>query len=796
MYSRLGAIVARYWFGILLGWVALVGGVRWLTPRWDAVTRDGDFAYLPEGMTSVRGQSLQEAAFPESLAKSEVVFVLARGDGALGDVDYATADKVVALAERLRDEFAAAEGRPSPILRILSHETEVVGENLLTSPVGRDGQALLVVVQLRTEIMAIGNIELLAKFERGLDAIRRAEDFPAGLTVGLTGSAAVGADWLASAEESISNTEVATVVMVVVILLLVYRAPGLVIVPLLTIFASLLVATGLVAALAQWSAATGYLGFKVFKTTEIFIVVILYGAGTDFCLFLISRYKEELQRGLRPAEAIAQALGRVGGAVAASAMTTVLGLAVMAFCEFGKFRNSGPTIALGLLVALVASLTLAPALLRALGPVVFWPFTKSAAPVGQASRPSSQDDARPTPFGRFWEWLSRLVIARPGLILVVSLLVLSPLAYAGVGVGVTYDLLRELQPSRASVAGTELLRRYFSAGETGPITVLAYAKSGGLDDTPETRRRIERLADWLYDLEYEDTAGRKGQPVGSVRSLVEPLGESTESFGFREALRREAVRAATKGMYLAQAPEYAGRVTRLNLICPFDPFSSESIRFLNQLEGQLQGLSDDPQSEWHGTEFRFLGTTAGIRDLKEVTVRDLLLIQCLVPVAVLLVLVSIIRRPVVSAYLVLSVLFGYLVSMGVTKLVFMGLYGGTYDGLDWKVPMFLFVILVAVGEDYNIYLVTRVVEEQKRLGAVEGLRVALVRTGGIITSCGIIMAGTFASMTTGTLRAIVELGFALSFGVLLDTFVIRTILVPVFLVLWQRRLAARHELQG
>jgi RND superfamily putative drug exporter len=734
----------------------------------------------------VQGERLLEAAFPEELSKSQIILVVCRPGGTLQPSDYGVADRLV-------EEFTPPEDNDGPILSVLSHQTEIVGEKL-KSPVGPDGQALLIVVQLRSEFMAIGNMDLLERIHRTLDAVRQAPGFPSGLELGLSGSAAVGTDMLFSAEESIRNTERTTILMVLLILLAVYRAPGLVAVPLATIFASLAVAVGLVAWIAQWSDAVGWLDYKIFKTTRIFIVVILFGAGTDFCLFLIARYKEELQRGLDPADAIARALGRVGGALAASAMTTILGLGAMVFADFGKFRNSGPTIAFCLAVGLAASLSLAPAMLRGAGRLVFWPFGWKHARESSETRGNAvargEADSQSQTFRGFWEWLSRQIVRRPGAILVGSLLVMLPLAHRGLGIEVTYDFLSELQPERSSVRGTQLLRRHFPAGETGPMTILAFHEAGGLDGSEPTRERIRRLAQSLYDLQYVDSQGRSSRPVTSVRSLVEPLGEPPQRFGFMSGLRKGLVRGhhRTKSTYLAQSPDYAGKLTRLDVVTRYDPFSAESIRLLDCLEDHLWSLHDNPKSEWCGAEFYFIGTTAGIRDLKRVTTSDLILIQQLVPIAVLAVLVVLLRRAWISVYLILTVLLGYYVSIGSTEWFFSWLYGETFVGLDWKVPMFLFVILIAVGEDYNIYLATRVFEEQAKREPVEGLRVALVRTGGIITSCGVIMAGTFASMTTGTLRATTELGVALAFGVMLDTCIIRTILVPAFLVIWARRL--------
>ncbi len=485
MFNRLGKFVARHWALVLVAWAALVAGPKiaqhWgLIPTWNEVTCDGDLAHLPAEMTSVRGEALLRRAFPADHAKSQIVLVVARRAERLGPQDLEHANRLARALQALDDQL--------PILSVWTYRSEVVGRKLWS----RDRHAVLVVVQLASEFMAVENIGLLETVRREVAAAQG--EAPAGLEVGITGSAAIGGDMLTSAAESIRNTEWFAVLLVILILLAVYRAPLLVVVPLLAIAASISVATDLVAVVTDLARQPGmeFWNFKVFKTTRIFVVVILYGAGTDYCLFLIARSKEELARGLDRSAAIAAALEHVGVALAASALTTIVGLATMACADFGKVASSGPAIALCLAVALAACITLAPALLSAMGQVVFWPL-------GQPSQQTVRDGgaSRLALTSRLWPATARMILARPGGILAVSLLILLPFAYQGLSVRVTYDLLGELRHDRLSVQGTALLRRYFPAGETGPLTLLARKQDGDFDSR-EGQRQIALLTKTLY----------------------------------------------------------------------------------------------------------------------------------------------------------------------------------------------------------------------------------------------------------------------------------------------------------
>lgn len=845
MYDYLGSFVARRWWLILAVWFVAAFFIHRASPTWDQVTKDGDLAYLPARMTSVRGEKLYGEAFPDNKSRSQIVVVLERESGLTqADLDLAQsiADWLVPKPADTKVPYfpLPPDGKSLPEKndRLQIVETmrpvqnlegggnsadDVRGKKLMS----QDGKAAIVVTSLEHEFIAIDSIGVTLTVKKlvgdKVKAAIAADPAMAGLNWGLTGSAAVGGDTLLASDESVKNIHFATATLVLLILLVVYRAPILVFVPVITIGVAVFIAKDLVAALTQLGTVPGFhwFHFEIFKTSEIFIFVICFGSGTDFCLFLISRYKEELERGHDPKVAIERSLGQVGEALTGSAFTTVCGLGMMFFSDFGKFTYSGPAIAMCLVATLLSCLTFAPALLRACGRTVFWPFRITTHPAA-AQTPHDEPLPDHSLIGRFWSWTSDHIMARPGLLLVVSLVLMAPLAYKGIDPKISYDLLADLPPGATSGAGTDMMKRHFPAGEMGPITMLVARDVAGLDMTADAQRlEIRRLTEAIYDEMNRDADGKPllktaavydeknltadGKPVlispekddrivQSVRSLEYPLGydgpdtpkvaEAPKKKGIGDIFKRNVMSQSkdSERVYVAMADgPRKGKVVRFDIITAFDPFSVKAEKTLSKLEQVTRAKSADPASPWHNASFDFIGTTAGTRDLKAVVTSDERLIQQLVVLAVFAVILSILRRPMICLYLIFTVVFSYLVTIGATEWVFEQMYGAEFTGLDWKVPIFLFVILVAVGEDYNIFLATRIFEEEKRLGRERGLREAIIKTGGIITSCGVIMAGTFVSLLFGTLKAMHALGFALTLGVILDTFIVRPVLVPAFL---------------
>jgi RND superfamily putative drug exporter len=756
MFQFLGRVVSRMWLVLLAGWAVLVVGLWFGAPSWDEVGKSGQFAYLPADAPSRKAQALFDEAFPAQRAASGIVLVVTRSDRTvLRADDRRFVDET--LVPRLRG-LLLPDGRPeagSPVARIRAPGDGPTGALLRSA----DGRAELVVIELNTEFLDSHNWPTVAAVERAVGGLSAGGAVPAGLDVSLTGSAVLGRDTGEAERNSAVAVQRWTLLVVVGLLLLVYRAPLLALVPLATVAVAIEVALRLLGLIAEAAHLNLYQGVRLYVT------VVGYGAGVDYCLFLIARSREGWAAGADTRAGVREAVAKAGPAVTASAATVIIGIAMMGFADFAKIRQAGLSIAFGLAVVLAAALTLAPPLLCLTGRFILWPrrFDAHLAEVGRIER--------------FWTRMGPLIARRPALALGATVALMAPFAVVALvrGTTVSYDLTRNVPAGAPSPLGLQKLREHFPAGATGPVTVLL--KSDRTDfRTAEGAAAVEELMRRLRSrgAEFE---------LADVRSLVEPLGTGAAARSALGGLGAVGTSAAhERAAQYYTSPD--GHVTRFEVVLACDPFSESGLKALGNLERAVR--AELPTALTDGTEVEFLGAAAGMRDLRDVTTADQWRVDTLVVIAVLVVLLVLLRRPLLCGYLILTVVFSFLTTLGLTTLLFAGLEPGPFPGLDWKVPLFLFTILVAVGEDYNIFLLTRVHEEEARHGAVGGVTAALGKTGGVLTSCGLIMAGTFASLFAASLSEMWQMGFALSCGVLLDALVVRPVLVPAFLLLRPR----------
>ncbi|MCA9074271.1 MAG: MMPL family transporter [Planctomycetaceae bacterium] len=863
MFQPLGQAVSRAWPLILLGWVIAILAAVFVAPDWSSVTQDGEFVFLPEDASSRAAEDLYRRAFPSSLEGdiksgssiqqnplgSTVVIIVRRTDRPGG----LTADDHRFLEEVLRpelEEIAVETGHgyfsydgiletdpeteDVPVTRgVWTSSSQKIGRLLASE----DGQATLLLMELKTEFLDRSNSLLIHRVEELVESVTHRDKWGefniAGLDLAISGSATVGRDMLVAEHESAAKTEWFTKALVILLLLLIYRAPLLAVIPLITVGLAVEMTIHLLRIMAQ----LGWVG--LFNGIEVYVTVVVYGAGVDYCLFLIARYKEELEQGITIPDAIATAVQRVGVALATSAGTSICGIGMMSFADFGKFQQAGIAISFGLFVVLCASVTFTPSLLILCGRWAFWPDIRSETITPEAdwtrgfsllSHLQEQQWLED-----LWKRIADSLLARPATVFIAVVLLCLP--FAGIAVKyhdhLSYGLLSDLPQDDASVAGAKAIQRHFAAGTAGPTTILLHYPELNIPDGAAGSGEGENFAEAL-------TTALSSQldelEIADIRSQKDPLGMNAEKPRLGQGAA--VFRSQAQRTYLSSEGELSGDVMRFDLLFKIDPFSRDSIDLISQAEqairdalpqayakllaerkvddlafGPIDGEEDEaldsdeasaekefvppdveqiassPEIVAHAeemaaqTEVLSVGPTAGIRDLKTVTDSDQVRIYILVVFSVYLVLVALLRKPAICMYLIVSVVFSYLVTLGVTFAVFWMRDPANFAGLDWKVPIFLFTILIAMGEDYNILLMARVEEEQRTKPPVDGVIAALIKTGSIISSCGVIMAGTFSSLMAGTLLGMIELGFALAFGVLLDTFVVRPLLVPAYLVM-------------
>jgi RND superfamily putative drug exporter len=647
------------------------------------VTAAGQSSYLPANAESTRVVGVLQRDFKGG-NDVPVLVVFERGGGLTG----ADLNAIGRLGEGLNRLGLVGA---TPVLAPFSGEAkQPLGDVARIAhgigPVSRDGEAALVALAIDSSdrgavVDGVGKIR----------AYLAAHHYP-GLHSYVTGPGGIAADLERVAEDAGQTLLIATLSLVLLLLLLVYRAPVLALLPLLTVGIAYLIAIGLTYLLIR----SGLITVNVEGT--FLLLVLIFGAGTDYSLLLIHRYREELDQGVKPVIALPAALVESVRPIAASAGTVIAAMLVLLLADLESTRWLGPVLAIGIAVMLAAALSLLPAVLSLLGGRAFWPERGPDAGAGK---------------GRDrWARIAGFVRRRPRSIVLAVFAVLIVLSLGnfvhhgtiGFGEGETH--------ATESSRGTEVLNEHFPPGLGSPLTA-------------------------VVDLSEVEAAVKGLESLSSVKLAVPipPSSVSTEA----------AVAIVLRG----------------------NPYSGGAADLVKGIRDKLQDVAP---SALVG------GIPAENYDVEQTNARDTKLIVPLVLLVVGLILALVLRALAAPGYLMFTVVASFAATLGLVTFAFTEIFGSS--GLAFNLVLLSFIFLVALGVDYNIFLMTRAREEAAKLGTREGVLAALENTGGVVTGAGLILAGTFATLTLLPLEELVQIGATVAIGVLLDTFVVRALLIP------------------
>ncbi|WP_139417605.1 MMPL family transporter [Agromyces laixinhei] len=671
------------------------------------------------------------------------------------DSDEIPAIVVIASDEQLDDRrLAAIDDLRQELIDIDGVDAEGASPVLPSD----DGQAVQLILPIQQVEGGEKPAEIVAEVrtilgEQTLDGTTAAVTGPAGFTADLT-AAFSGIDGLLLA---------VALAAVFLILIVVYRSPLL---PFIVLFTSLTALCASVFTVVTLARADILL---LSGQTQGILFILVIGAATDYALLYISRYREALVHHERKWEATWAALRGSWEPIVASGGTVVVGLLILLASELTSNKVLGPVAAIGIVFAMLAALTLLPALLLWAGRAAFWPrrvgragdatevHARHAAGVIDASAPDEAD----LPGRGIWAGIGRVVSQRPRTVWVVSVLALGAMSLGlaqldADGVASSEFVLGESQARDGQV----ILGEHFPAGSGTPAIVIG----------PEGE--MQQMADVALD-----TAGVDSVAVVSADS---PAGTAP--------MTGEGIRALGPPGTPAPAPTVVDGdvLLQVTLTDPSDSLGAEAT--VEQLRTNLDEV---------GTEVLVGGSTAVALDTNAAAIADRTLVIPLVLAAILVILMLLLRSIVAPLILIASVVLSFTAALGVSALVFEHVFH--FPGADPSVPLFGFVFLVALGVDYNIFLMTRVREESLRFGTRAGIIRGLRLTGGVITSAGLVLAATFAALGVLPILFLAQISFIVAFGVLLDTFLVRTLLVPALAydvgraIWWPSRLARAAE---
>ena len=728
-FAATGRFAVRFRWVIVTAWVAATVLASVLLPSLASVTKQSNTDLLPAGSPSMHAAQL--AAPFQSPNQTPVSVVIARGNRPVTGTDAAAIGRLagnlakVADVQRVKDLGVSADHR--------AVQLEVLAGIDLATPAPAD--------------------HLVA----GLRHAIRASALPGDLHAHLAGPVAAQTDASQAGQRAINLGQDLSILFIVALLLVVFRS---LLAPLLTLAPAVLVTQLAGPVIGEASKA----GLPVSSLTQIMLLILTLGAGTDYGLFLVFRVREELRAGRSPHDAVTRALSRVGESITFSAATVIAALLTLVLAAFGLYSSLGAPLAIAIAIMLLAALTLLPALLAIVGRAAFWPSLTARG----AERPG------------WWGRTAGRAVAHPAATLAFGLVAFGALAtavlgYTPAGLGSTPAAPR----GSDSAAGNALLAAHFPAASSNPTNVvLRFPAPIWSDPAPVAAAQQQLAALPQFDsltgpFDVNGITITPGQ-LTTLHAMHAPGAvPAVPSHG-------NGIRPGTWAAYRAESQFISpdGRTVLFNAgLTAGDPGSNTALHQVPAIRAAVAAVAHATGASAYGVA----GAAPAAYDVGQASDTDLLHV---VPVAIIvigLLLALVLRSLIAPLYLIASVALSYLAAFGLSVLLFQDATGA--GGLYFFIPFLMFVFLLALGEDYNILVMTRIREEASRIPLRQAVTRATERTGSTVTSAGLVLAGTFGVFALVVARlpgggVYTSVLASLAIGILMDAFLVRTLLVP------------------
>jgi putative drug exporter of the RND superfamily len=742
IFGAIGSFAVKFRWFVLVVWVIAAVAVPRFLPSLASVTQGNNANFLPASAPSQHAADLAAPFGGTNLTPVPVVAAVSHGQLTSADVAW-----LGTLRQDLRH------------VRTVTRVTDL-GQS-------KDGQAEQLQVLSTTGGGDQDGLTSLIDNLRG--TIARAGP-PSGLQVHLAGAVAIQVDQQKKSGSTGNQEELLTVVFILVLLLLIFRS---LLAPLITLIPAFMA----VAISGPLVAEAAHAGLKVSQIAQLMLIVLVLGAGTDYGLFLVFRVREQLRVGVAPKEAVQHALIRVGESITFSAATVVAALLTLLAATFQIYSQLGIPLAIGIGVMLLAGLTLLPALLAIFGRAAFWP-SRTRAGTGKVG---------------IWGQLASRIVRRPAAALITGIVIFGALAvavtgYKAAGFGGTLSA----PGGTDSAAGQALLAKHFPASSANPTNLVYKLKEPAWDDAQAISAGEQSIRNSGL---FTGVTGPLN-PVGAVNltpaqfaglhAELAPLGNPATLPTTPPA--HLPVPAAAYQVYRATAAYVSpdGRTIQFETgLKAGDPSSTAAMNAVPAIRHAAAVAA----ARIGSTDYGVGGEAAAFYDISQISDSDLLHVIPIAIVVIGILLALVMRSLVAPLYLIASVGLSYLASLGLSVLIFVKIAGD--GGLTFILPFLMFIFLLALGEDYNILVMSRIREEAHNYPLREAVSRAIAVTGTTVTSAGMVLAGTFAVFAVVGGRGsggsqIRDVGVGLALGVVMDTFVVRTVLVPSTVVLLGR----------